>query len=355
MNSLGGNAELNPAGWESKVFGVEPNSDSLALCVDKLSGIEYDDLYDAWRNWDIPSQTVRQFMVAMLTAPKQSSLPHQTNSGINRLMFIHEDVGGERTRSLRRRLADRPDLAEELASGVLFWLGTDEGMQQAMTPESHGNYRTVTRHLLSLVSEETENRLFEHFITFGDEMLGELVSDQEVTSKYVEASLEELFRRADQELSATVRPRRVLLIPTANGALTLALGNLTSARNVDTALCGRIVTFLEEKTPADRAYMDGLNVSRVAGCITDEQTRYAFMRRHINGKSGLGQLRFRVRNEEDLQLTQWVRMIAQERENDEALLRMVDSVIEEYRVERQRLRDQSMARATIMETFRTAQ
>lgn len=309
---------------EPQVLGVEVDPASADLYAEFAEGRSLDQVYALWKDPEVTNSTIRQRAVATLTVPRGYDLPYpHSDQSIGRLLNIREEVDGEQTSSLRERIAGRPELATELARGVLYWLETTGGRVENDTIGSY-DYQSAIQHLLPLVDEETADKLFAHYpindiqpsrdmnIVSGYRPLVNLLYDREVPRKYKDIGLTKWFDIAEQEEQGTIRPReereRVI------NKMTELVQTWTYGENVDGEAHTAIVNFLETHIPADEAYVQGYVVRQVAEHITDENMRFNFALRHVFIGSLDDWRRFRIQDEQDLAFVEWIKEEAHKRE-----------------------------------------
>jgi hypothetical protein len=339
-------AESSPRLTEPYVLGTTPDPESLALCEQQLSGMNYRDLYQIWVDPEVTSPTVRQFIVARLTAPTRDAVPYPADGTIGYLMHIKEDTEVGETNSLRHRLKDRPELAAELATSVLYWLGTTAGQElKAIHPPD--DYRMVTRHLLSMVPEDTADRLFDYYQSFGDEALARVVIDREAPDKYVETSLEQLLAASREESTDVIESATRVLIRT--------IVQLTEKVYFDGDLMLRIVQYLENRIPSDRRYSQSYEVPRVAVNISDEALRFKYMWRHLNAPGGKGAGHFSVYSDQELFVARWTREYALAVGHGEAELQSLDALIAGYEAAQQKKVGKEAARLALLARLRAVE
>lgn len=313
------------AGPEPRVLGVEIDQVSAALYAEFAVGRSLDQVYALWRDPEVTNPTIRQRAVAVLTAPHGYKLPYPHNDqSLGRLLHIDEEVDGKQTNSLRERMKDTPELAKELAHGLLYWLETTGGRIVGDTLDSRYDYQIAIQHLLPIVDEETADRLFAHYpvndlvpywnmdTASGYKPLQNLLCDRETPRKYKDIGLAKWFEIAEQEEHGTVQPREEherAIKNMAEFVQTWTYGN-----SVDDDVYTAIVSFLESHTPADKTYVRGYLARQVAEHITDEGVRFNFAWRHVSVGPVDKFYHYQVDNERDLAFIEWIKAEAHKRE-----------------------------------------
>lgn len=310
---------------EPQPLGVEIDPESASLYAEFAEGRSLDQVYALWKDPEVTNPTVRQRAVAVLTAPHGYNLPYpHSDQSIGRLLNISEEVDGEKTISLRKRLADKPELAKELAYGLMYWLDTTGGRIEGDTLDSRYDYQAAIQHLLPIVDEETADKLFAHYpindlqpywnmnTASGYQPLVNLLYDAEVPRKYKDVGLAKWFEIAEQEVEGTTQPREEH--ERAVNKMAEFVQTWTYGEGVDDEVQTSIVTFLESHIPTGDTYVKGHVVRQVAEHITDEDVRFKFAWRHIFVGPTKDWGHFRVDNERDLALVEWVREEAHRRD-----------------------------------------
>ena len=81
---------------------------------------------------------------------------------IDQECFLHEEINGKSTHCIRKRLANRPELTQELTQGYLYWLDNLNGQDKASEADAY-HYQAAILELVPMVDEETADRLFTHY------------------------------------------------------------------------------------------------------------------------------------------------------------------------------------------------
>lgn len=341
-----------PVPIEPQPFGVEVNPDSAALYDEFATGRNFDQVYGLWKNTEITDPTIRQRAVAVLTAPYGYDLPYpHTHQSLGRLLAITEEVDGQQTTSLRERIGDKPELAAELAQGVLYWLDTTGGRIEGEIIDSRYEYFAAIRELLPVVDEETGDKLFAHYPindlesywsmddASGYRPLVNLLYDEGVPPKYKEAGVAKWFDIAKREESGEAQPREEH--ERATKTMAEFVQTWTFGERVDDGIHTAVVSFLEGHVPANDTYVQGFAVGQVARHITDEDVRFKFAWRHIavGPQEEYGQ--FRIDDAQGLELVEWLREQAHNR-NDFTFDAKADALVTSYE---STLRKQAAAQA----------
>lgn len=303
---------------EPQVLGVDIDPASADLYAEFAQGRSIDQIYELWKDPEVTNPTIRQRAVAVLTAPHGYNLPfpHSAQS-LGRLLHIDEEIDGKRTDSLRVRMANRPELAEELAHGLLYWLDTTGGRIEGDTLDSRYEYQSAILHLLPIVDEETADKLFAYYpvndiepywnmdTASGYQPITDLLYDREIPRKYKHAGLAKWLEVAEQEETGSVQPREEH--ERAINKIAEFVQTWTNGERVDDVAQTALVAFLEDHTPEGETYVSGYVVSQVAEHIADEDLRFSFTWRHINKGHVDDWNYFRIKNERDLVLVEWMR------------------------------------------------
>ena len=329
---------------EPQVLGVEIDPASADLYAEFAEGRSLDQIYALWKDPEVTNPTIRQRAVAVLTAPHGYNLPYpHSDQSLGRLLHIDEEVNGKRTNSLRERLSDRPELATELAHGVLYWLEITGGRIEGDTLDSRYYYQSAIQHLLPLVDEETADKLFAHYpvndiepywnmdTASGYQPLVNLLYDREIPREYKDIGLSKWFEVAEQEEQGTAQPREEH--ERAISKMAEFVQAWTYGEGVDEEVHTAIVTFLEAHTPADKTYARGHVVRQVGEHITDEDVRFDFAWRHVLEGPEDDWGHFRIRDERDLAFVEWIKEEAHKRELTQFDAK-ADSLIQAYEAER---------------------
>ena len=313
---------------EPKPLGVEVDPKKAALWDEFVKGRNLDDIYYLWKDPDVTDPTIRQRAVTVLTAPEDIDLPFgHTDQGIGRFLAIEEEGTqeyansiGRKNSSLRVKLADRPELAEEVARGVLYWVEKTGGQARADTIDRRSTYVRTILELLPIVDESTADELFVHypfndiqsFSNFESESgygpLRSLLSDSKVADKYKELGLRTWFEIADKEERGIIHPREE-----HEGAIKNMIEfvrTYTHGSKEKSNFYSAIIAFLERYYPTDDRYVHSYEIAQVADLITEEETRFNFVRRHIavdQEKDILNDDVFKVKDAKDRILIEWVR------------------------------------------------
>jgi hypothetical protein len=329
---------------EPQVLGVEIDQESAALYAEFAEGRSLDQVYALWKDSEVTNPTIRQRAVAVLTAPHGYNLPYpHSDQSLGRLLHINEEVDGKQTDSLRERMKDTPELATELAHGLLYWLDTTGGRIEGDTLDSRYDYQSAIQHLLPIVDEETADKLFAHYpvndlepywnmdTASGYQPLVNLLYDREIPRKYKDIGLAKWFEVAEQEEQGTVQPREEHERAIKNMAEFVQ--TWTYGEGVDDDIHTSIASFLESHTPAGTTYVEGFAARQVAEHITDEDVRFNFAWRHILVGPAKDWGHFRVENERDLALVEWMRKEAHKRELPQFDAK-ADALVQAYEEER---------------------
>lgn len=330
---------------EPQVLGVEIDPASADLYAEFAEGRSLDQVYALWKDPEVTNPTIRQRAVAVLTAPHGYNLPYpHSDQSLGRLLHINEDIDGKQTSSLRERMADKPELATELAHGVLYWLETTGGRIEGDTLDSRYDYQSAIQHLLPLVDEETADKLFAHYpindiqpywnmdTASGYQPLTNILYDRNIPRKYKDIGLAKWFEVAEQEEQGTVQPREEHERAIKNMAEFVQ--TWTYGERVDDEVHTALVTFLESHTPADKTYVQGYVARQVAEHITDEDVRFSFAWRHVCVGPADDFGHFRIDNERDLAFVDWIREEAHERELPQFDAK-ADALIQAYEAQHQ--------------------
>lgn len=310
---------------EPQVLGVEIDPESADLYAEFADGRSLDQVYTLWKDPEVTNLTIRQRAVAVLTAPHGYNLPYpHSDQSLGRLLCINEEVDGKQTNSLRERMKDTPELATELAHGLLYWLDTTGGRIEGDMLDSRYDYQLAIQHLLPIVDEETADKLFAHYpvndlepfwnmdTASGYQPLVNLLYDREIPRKYKDIGLTKWLEVAEQEEQGTVHPREEHERAIKNMAEFVQ--TWTYGEGVDDDIHTAIVSFLESHTPADKTYLRGYVARQVAEHITDEDVRFNFAWRHVFVGPADEFGRFRVDNVRDLAFVEWIKEEAHKRE-----------------------------------------
>lgn len=330
---------------EPQVLGVEIDQESAALYAEFAEGRSLDQVYALWKDPEVTNPTIRQRAVAVLTAPHGYNLPYpHSDQSLGRLLHINEEVDGKQTNSLRERMKDTPELATELAQGLLYWLETTGGRIEGDTLDSRYDYQGAIQHLLPIVDEETADKLFAHYpvndlepywnmdTASGYQPLVNLLYDREIPRKYKDIGLAKWFEVAEQEEQGTVQPREEH--ERAIKKMAKFIQTWTYGEGVDDDIHTAIVSFLESNTPADKTYVQGYVARQVAEHITDEDVRFNFAWRHVFVGPADDFGHFRVDNERDLAFVEWIKEEAHKRELPQFDAK-ADALTQAYEAERQ--------------------
>lgn len=347
---------------EPQPLGVEIDSDSAALYAEFAEGRSLDQVYALWKDPEVTDPTIRQRAVAVLTAPYGYELPYpHSDQSLGRLLRINEEVEGKQTSSLRERLAYRPELTNELADGLLYWLDTTGGRIEDATLDSRHDYQLAIRHLLPIVNEETAEKLFAHYpindlepywnIDFasGYQPLINLLYDREIPDKYKNIGLAKWFEIAEQEEEGAVEPREEHERAIKNMAEFVQ--TWTYSESVDDDIHTSIVSFIERRTPADTTYVQGFVTRQVAEHITDEDVRFNFAWRHVVVGSASDWSRFRINNDQDLAFIDWMREEAHKRGLPQFDAK-ADDLVQTYEAQRQERLTKQAAEAALQARLR---
>lgn len=301
---------------EPLVLGVAVDPVAAELYDRFAEGRSIDDIYALWKDPAVVNPTLRQRAVASLSAPRGYEAPYPNPyQSIGRLLYIREEVNGEPTDSLRERLAERPELAEELSQGILYWLDKTGGKIAGDVPDSRADYQVAIRELLPLVGEDTADRLFSHFAVndveayrdledeSGYGAASSLLVDQAISAKYKQACLDQWFSIASREEAGEAIPRE---------PWERALDRLKGFANeygyyddVDSTVYTQVVRFIEQHSKDSSVYVHGAQVGKAAGHIEDESVKLSFALRHID--NDIKDFRqFKVENNDDLALVRWL-------------------------------------------------
>ncbi|HEX3568138.1 MAG TPA: hypothetical protein VHT70_00485 [Candidatus Saccharimonadales bacterium] len=352
MRLFGSGEQQLPAPTEPQPLGVEINPDSAALYDEFAANRNFDQVYGLLRDEEITDPTIRQRAVTVLTAPHGYELPYpHSGQSLGHLLAIREEVNGQETTSLRKRVEERPELAAELAQGVLYWLDTTGGRVEGDLIDSRGEYQSAIRELLPVVDEETGDKLFAHYPindiepywdfdrASGYRPLVNLLYDEGVPRKYKEAGLAKWFDVAEREESGAAQPRAEHERAAKNMAEFVQ--TWTFGERVDADVHTAVVSFLEDHIPAGDTYVDGFATGQVAQHITDEDTRFKFAWRHIAIGPQTEHSQFYIDNDHDRTLVEWLRDQAHAR-NDFTFDAKADTLVTKYE---SMLRDQEAAQA----------
>lgn len=331
--------------FEATPLGVVPDPDKVDLfkrflterCFVEgygfMKGHGFDHVYSLWKDPDVTDPTIRQCAVTVLTAPRACGL---ISEAVGRLAYIHEKADGSDTSSLRERLRGRPELAEELAAGVLHWLEQTGGDIEHSNSDLEG-YQRVIRELMPLVGEETAQKLFMRY-SFRDTAsllgpLAELLGDAGIHRKYKDICVTHWLEAIEQEQADAAESGRTYK-PELD-RLARFVGPYT---HVDADTYAVLVACLEKHMPAGVAYEGGYVVRRTAERIGDVEVWFQFAHRHIMHTDWNS---FRVSDDNDLMFATRVQEEAEKRGLDEVRLR-AERLIEAYRIA---CRERAAARA----------
>ncbi|MEK7153241.1 MAG: hypothetical protein AAB834_04795 [Patescibacteria group bacterium] len=321
--------QVTPIFQEPQPLGVGIDAANAALWDEYMDQVNpsLDGLYQLWQDPEITNPGIRQRAVAAMTAPREQELPYaHPDQSIGRLLNITDDVRGESTSSLRARLADRPELAQEVALGVLFWLNAlkDRPSPAKGSADPRYDYQEAIQELLPLATKEVADELFAHFsindiepyynmdTASGYRPAGKLLSDPDMPRRYKGACLAAWFKVARAELTGTELPREEW--EGAAKHLAEFIASWTYGKNVDDEMHTRIVGFLDANLPKDQRYVQEFAVGRVADHINHDNLRFWFTWRHIAPYPvGEGE-GFRINDDSDLALVEWMRQEAARRE-----------------------------------------
>lgn len=304
---------------EPKPLGVDVDPSSAALYNEFAQGRSLDEIYKLWKDPEVINPTIRQRAVTVLTAPYGYSLPYpHTDQGLGRLLNIREDIDGDSTFSLRKRLAGRVDLAEELAAGVLYWIQEKGGRIKGERLDSRSDYLSTILSLLPIVSDETADQLFAHFpindleayrgweSESGYHPLTRVFLDTELPERFKIRSLESWFEVAEKEEAGHSLPRQEHERATIKMAQLVEVLGTVEADDQQKVIISAIVAFLEKVTPPASLYIKGYKVTDVASKIIDPDTRFSFAWRHIAFDPNDGWRGFSINSRLDLELAEWV-------------------------------------------------
>lgn len=123
--------------WESRAIaleatnplGAQPMSEDnearWQAFANEVAGHTYNEVFLAWADPLVVEPGIRSRLVASLTAPMDAAYPNVTSHGSLKVCFVHEAMGkGNTPPDLQTFIADRPELALELAQGILNWRAT---------------------------------------------------------------------------------------------------------------------------------------------------------------------------------------------------------------------------------------
>lgn len=315
--------EQTSRAYEPQPLGAEIEPKSAALYEEFASSVEHrslDEVYKLWKDLSVTNPTIRQRAVTVLTAPDGYELPYShPDQSLSRVLDIDEKIDGQTTHSLRRRLTDKPQLAKELAAGLIYWLDTTSGRIEGADLDSRHVYFEAIRQLLPIVDEEIADKLFAHYPQPYEDMESEpdrqslknLLYDPGIPQRYKYIALAKLFNIAEQEVQAVsqLSEKHEKAIDTL---VDIAHGWIYD-KDIDNDVYVVIIEFLESHIPVKNMYMRGYEVRRVAERINDEDIRFSFAWRHVFTGPTTDWDNFRIEDDRDLSFVEWMRAEAQVR------------------------------------------
>ncbi len=356
MNGHAANLAPTPAATAPQIFTEALNEQTVLMCHEQLAGLTYDQMYKIWKDGGVQSPTVRQFMVARLTAPRTKLLDPSVDQAVGRILHIRDRVDAQPIDSLRERLDGRMDLADELVLGVSYWLRQGARAPQILQ-RSIGtirDYQSVMLAILPIASEARADALFEYYTAFGFEALESLICDQDIPQKYRDTSLANLLQTAEEEPSIEIDSFRAYTTATATLvriAPRLA-GRYGATADKDSLL--KIITLLEDCISAGTIYINGYDVAQVAQHIDDEDMRLKFAVRHITSDGTFNTHRFKIEHSADLSLANWTLNQVIERDMPIGVQRSVENVIDRYRRAMRAQMEVEAGRQALLATLRAA-
>ncbi len=155
----------------------------------QLFGKPISTLYDAWKDPYMTDPTIRQRLLGILTSPF--------------------DYNGHMIPSLMKELREHPELAEEMATAVIYRLKQSpdsieaerEPGQDPAPDNYYLYYLDVSRQLMPIVTQETADELFANYPLILDsypqhEPIKELLEDKAIPEKYKKSALTQWYRYA---------------------------------------------------------------------------------------------------------------------------------------------------------------
>ena len=302
---------------------------------------EFDDVYGLLLDREVTNPTIRQCAVAALTAPQGQELPYEHCDlwpSVERLLRVADS---QSTGTLRQQMRHNPEVAEELSSGILYWLDVTNG-----EVKDAQDYLRVIRQLVPTVSEETADKLMAYYPL--DKGAVELLSDRQFPRKYKDASLAMLLETAEKEVP---NKRKAFEGSRArNDMASLVEGQYD---RVEEDIYNSVVSFLENTTPQDSVYLSHCpNASRIVSHIADDELRFAFAVRHVFADAAVWD-RFYIYDEKSHELTAWIKEEAHKR-GLPAFVQKAAVLLQDYEARCEEQQRRKVAAIALRQTLREA-
>lgn len=324
---------------DPRPLGVENDPGIVEMFEDFAKDRDIREVYELWKDPEITNPALRQQIIIYLTAPYDYDASVTRSRYRPGVLSLHEEINGKSTHSIRKRLADRPELTQELTQGYLYWLDNLNEQDKASEADA-SHYQAAILELLPMVDEETADRLFAHYPykatepsqydhrpAEGYDPMVELLKDQGIPKRYKDTALAWLFETADKEERGLAEPRTEH--ERAINVIAELIYRLPISRPNKTIVT-TLVRFLEKIHPAEASYAKDFAISDIAKKITNPRLRFEFACRHILKSRS----RFCIEGEESLALVTWIWEEAQERGITE-FNQKIETLVERYRLEKQ--------------------
>lgn len=297
--------------------GAVPDASQHQEWNELVQSRDYDQIYRVWRNSDTTASDVRDQAVAILTRPQEYELPYDyPKESIGRLLSITEEIEGEETASLRRRLESDPEIADELAEGIISWYTHSSNLyrsdkklaslqleyQQAIL-ELLPVVSSVTRHRLSTVYPSVESLAARQSLTdFWP--TAELIKDTEIPPAFRTAALDRWLITTEPRINTSEQD--AAFRNQSKAWLAQFAEEWSQEESANPEYITKIIRTFEHQARQDpqRAYLRPDLASAVARHLPDENLRYDFVMRHVMETAHENV--FSIQTAEDEQLLLWL-------------------------------------------------
>lgn len=293
---------------EPRVLDVEVDQAKAALydefvgeVIRTLSSHAADEaVYSLWKDPQVVNPTIRQRALATLTVPVGYQLPYaHPETSVVGLLITTEEVDGRHTRVLRDRMEHRPDLAEELAQGVLYWsrrviADRKDGVTDAYRyDENARSYQRITQGVLPIVGVAVAKNLLESCPVGGfdgqNAPYDDILKDEGITGEWRYAAFEQWIARADEirALSPWQGQQADKDDPVYIG-MAWWLNYVQPERATEDTVYDSMVRYLEASVPQHKAYALAEHALAVADRIQDVCLQDVLLERHVS--AGIGKI-----------------------------------------------------------------